>query len=173
MRITGGTHRSRTLPARVSPGVRPTGSRVREALFNIVGNDLDGTSVLDATGGSGILALEAASRGASSVLVNDKERKVVAILKATIRSMGLEDRVLARYGNSLQPGKDAQTFDLVLADPPYTHELEPWVDALLPRTRWLLVLEHDAKKDPPEPPADVDLNTRRYGGTALSFYRRR
>jgi 16S rRNA (guanine966-N2)-methyltransferase len=146
---------------------------VREALFNILGNDLDGVSLLDATGGSGIIALEAASRGAGPVLVQDRDRRVVGALRATVRDMGFEGTIQARYGNSLQPGPDPQPFQLVFADPPYAHELEPWVEALLPRALEILVLEHAADKSAPEAPEGVELVTRRYGGSALSFYRRR
>ena len=65
MRITGGTLKGRVLPVPVSSGVRPTSSRVREALFSMVGNHLDGVTWLDAFGGAGLTALEASSRGAA------------------------------------------------------------------------------------------------------------
>ncbi len=173
MRITGGTHRSRRLSAKVLEGVRPTSSRVREALFNILGNQLDGISVLDATGGTGILGLEAASRGAAPVVIQELERKVVRTIRRSVAELDLRERVSAIQANSLRPGPDAAVFDIVFADPPYAHELEPWVEILTPRTRDTLVLEHDAKTDAPEAPDGFDLRTRRYGGTALSFYRRR
>lgn len=173
MRITGGSHRGRKLTTPVAPGVRPTGSRVREALFNMLGNDLQGDGVLDATGGSGILAFEAASRGASPVVVHDKDRRVVGRLRASAREIGFEQAVQASWADSLHPGKDAPSFTIVLADPPYAHELEPWVEALLPRALEVLVLEHAADKPAPDAPEGVELRTRRYGGTALSFYRRR
>ena len=64
MRITGGSLRGRVVPGKVRPGVRPTSSRVREALFSMVGQDLEGVRVLDAFGGSGLLSFEAYSRGA-------------------------------------------------------------------------------------------------------------
>lgn len=173
MRITGGTHRGRRLDMKVARGVRPTGSRVREALFNMLGNQLDHASVLDATGGSGILAFEAASRGACPVLVHDKDRRVIGRLRAAVIELGFEGRVEARWSDSLRPPKEPRSFAVVLADPPYAQELEPWVAALLPQALQVLVLEHASDKTPPEAPDGVDLDTRRYGGTALSFYRRR
>jgi 16S rRNA (guanine966-N2)-methyltransferase len=173
MRITGGTHRGRNLPTKVLDGVRPTSSRVREALFNILGNRLEGSSVFDATGGSGILALEAASRGGGPVLIQDRDRRAVRRLRLCVEALQLQERVSVRCADSLHPAADAEAFDLVLADPPYAQELEPWVGALAGRARECLVLEHDAKKPAPAPPEGFELNSRRYGGTALSFYRRR
>jgi 16S rRNA (guanine966-N2)-methyltransferase len=172
MRITGGSHRSRKLPARVLTGVRPTAARVREALFNILGNDLGTWTVLDATGGSGILALEAASRGAL-VTIQERSRRLVNALQVTVRELDLQDRVTVRCADSLRPEAGASRFDLVLADPPYAQELEPWIEALAPRVERVLVLEHDAKNDPPSAPEAFELDTRRYGGTKLSFYWRR
>ncbi|MCE7957512.1 MAG: 16S rRNA (guanine(966)-N(2))-methyltransferase RsmD, partial [Acidobacteria bacterium ACB2] len=71
LRITGGHLRGRVLEG-VPAGVRPTASRVREALFSMVGQDLRGWSVLDAFGGTGLLALEAVSRGAAPVVVVER-----------------------------------------------------------------------------------------------------
>ena len=65
IRVTGGALRGRSLPARVPEGVRPTAGRVREAVFSMVGQDLRGWSVLDLFGGSGLIGIEAASRGAA------------------------------------------------------------------------------------------------------------
>ena len=64
MKITGGIYKGRVVQFRKHPSVRPTSSRVREALFSMLGQDLNGRTFLDAFGGSGIMALEACSRGA-------------------------------------------------------------------------------------------------------------
>ncbi len=138
----------------------------------MLGNQLGEASVLDATGGSGILAFEAASRGAEPVLVHDKDRRVVGRLRAAVAHLGFEGVVEARWGDSLRPPKLERSFTIVLADPPYAHELEPWVEVLLPQALEVLVLEHASDKPAPAAPDGVSLSTRRYGGTALSFYRR-
>ncbi len=172
MRITAGKLRGRHLGVKVSAGVRPTGARVREALFNILGNELEGVSVLDATGGSGILAFEAASRGAAPVRVLDRDRRVANALRRSVVQLGLSDVVDVSCVNSLARASAQETFDLVLADPPYAQDLDPWVEALLARTGSCLVLEHSAQKQAPEPPPGWSHRMRRYGDSCLSFYRR-
>ena len=71
IRITGGTHRSRKIIVDDQPGLRPTADRTRETLFNWLGQNLSGLRVLDLFAGSGILAFEAASRGATEVTCVD------------------------------------------------------------------------------------------------------
>jgi len=173
VRITGGSLRGRSLPGRIGPGVRPTGARVREALFNILGNDLGGLRVLDVTGGSGILAFEAASRGAAAVTVLERDRRAAADLAARAQQLGLADGVQVRCCDALAAGAIEGCFDLVLADPPYAHDLGPWVEALLPHTAWMLALEHAARKGAPAAPEPWEVDRRRYGDTGLTLYRRR
>jgi 16S rRNA (guanine966-N2)-methyltransferase len=172
VRITGGSLRGRALPGRVGAGVRPTGARVREALFNILGNDLEGTSVLDATGGSGIIALEAASRGAAPVLVLERDRAVAADLSERVGRLGLSDTVTVVRRDALGPAAVEGTFGIAFADPPYAQDLQPWVSTLLPHAERVLVLEHAARKVAPPAPAGWEADTRRYGDTSLTFYRR-
>ena len=87
MRITGGTLKGRVLPVPVSSGVRPTSSRVREALFSMVGNHLDGVTWLDAFGGAGLTALEASSRGAAVTVFEKNGRAYRDIMS---RGRGLD-----------------------------------------------------------------------------------
>ncbi|MFH1463300.1 MAG: RsmD family RNA methyltransferase [Pseudomonadota bacterium] len=171
MRITGGTLRGRSLPGRVGAGVRPTGARVREALFNILGNDLEGQEVLDATGGTGLLAFEAASRGACRVLVIERDRRSAAVIAERACALGLTARVGVRCGDALACAAGEGRFDLVFADPPYAEPMAPWLAALLPCAGRALVIEHAVRQSPPAAPVGWVLDTRRYGDTALSFYR--
>src|SRR5438034_8364128 len=82
VRIIGGLWKRTKLPVRDKPGLRPTPDRVRETLFNWLGQDLGGWRVLDAFAGSGALGFEAASRGAAEVLMLEREPKLVALLNA-------------------------------------------------------------------------------------------
>ena len=122
VRIIGGLWRRTPLPVPVSAGLRPTSSRVRETLFNWLGQDLTDWRVLDAFAGSGALGLEAASRGASAVLLErdgvlaTSLRSVVQRLKATQVQVQQAD-ALAWMVRAAEP------FDLVFLDPPFDEAL--------------------------------------------------
>ena len=90
VRVTGGAHRGRGLA--VPPGARPTEGRVREALFSIWSDRLEGARVLDLFAGSGVVGLEAVGRGALSALLIDEDLRAVKTLEANLRPRGREDR---------------------------------------------------------------------------------
>lgn len=167
MRITGGRLRGRHLPHAVPKGARPTSARVREALFNIVGQNLAGQTVLDGFGGSGMLALEAASRGAEVVVI---ERNRAAARLIRLAGEHLDANLTVLVGDSTRiapPGP----FDLVLLDPPYAEPLASVLPPFSDKLRGTLVLEHAYRVEPIEVANLVLKQTRRYGDTALSFYR--
>jgi len=83
VRIVGGLYKRSTLPVLDRPGLRPTPQRVRETLFNWLGQDLAGWACLDAFAGTGALGFEAASRGATSVLLLERDPELVKALRAT------------------------------------------------------------------------------------------
>jgi 16S rRNA (guanine966-N2)-methyltransferase len=171
VRITGGSSRGRNLPGRIQDGIRPTSSRVREALFDILGQDLAGESLLDATGGSGLVAFEAASRGAMPLLVLERSRAAVTAIREAARGLGFAERVDVLLADALLWKPPSAGFDLVFADPPYAAGLEDWVRRLLPCAHRHLVLEHAWRISPPGPSVGLpEPRTRRYGDTALSFY---
>ena len=169
MRITGGQHRGRKLPT-PPRGVRPTTDRVREALFSILGQDLDGVHVLDAFAGSGVLSFEALSRGAASATLVEQNRATASWIKAQARTLGLDVRVVVgRSPGRIPPG----SWDLAFVDPPYSVDPGPALEAVAPRVTGLVVVEHDPGRDSPPAPEGFTLDTARtYGSTALSLYRR-
>ncbi|MFN7665672.1 MAG: RsmD family RNA methyltransferase [Inhella sp.] len=117
VRIIGGVWRRSKLPVLNLPGLRPSGDRLRETLFNWLPHDLSGWRVLDAFAGSGALGLEAASRGATVHLV-EREPKAAASLKQVIaRLQGASDRVTLIVGDGF--AALAGRWDLVLIDPPF------------------------------------------------------
>lgn len=168
MKVTGGRLRGRTLPHAVPEGVRPTSARVREALFNILGQDLTGSSVLDAFGGSGMLALEAWSRGAEPVVVVELDGRAAQAIRTAAAKLGASLEV--RQGKC-PASAPRGPFDLVLVDPPYAQDLAPILQGLAPRVAGCLVAEHRSRVTPPQVEGLELLRTRRYGDTSLSFYR--
>jgi 16S rRNA (guanine966-N2)-methyltransferase len=120
VRIIGGSWKRSKLPVADRPGLRPTPDRVRETLFNWLGQDLSGWRCLDAFAGSGALGFEAASRGAAAVVLLERDPALVALLSAAKARLGAEAIRIER-GDALQwMGRaPAEGFELVLLDPPF------------------------------------------------------
>ena len=180
-RIIAGVAGGRRLAVPPS-GVRPTGDRAREALFNSLGSllDLDGARVLDLYSGSGALGLEALSRGAASVLFVESGPKVLPVLRANVAALGLPGaRVVAGSVPAVVSGAPPGVFDLVLADPPYALPAEEVLGVLaaLLSGGWLapeavLVVERSSReRDWVWPTPLVALRERRYGEALLRYGR--
>lgn len=120
MRLIGGAWKRSRLPVADRPGLRPTPARVRETLFNWLGQDLTGWRVLDAFAGSGALGFEAASRGAAEVVLLDTDAATVRSLRASGERLGghqlrVEQADSMRWMARTNPAR----FELVLIDPPF------------------------------------------------------
>lgn len=135
VRIVGGQWRRHTLRFPDSEGLRPTPDRVRETLFNWLGQDLDGLTCVDLFAGSGALGFEAASRGAERVVMVERSPRVLGALKENARRLkGIDDRVELLGGDALKfAAACQQPFDLVFADPPYEQGWVARLEPLLPR----------------------------------------
>lgn len=119
VRIIGGRHRGRIVRFPAKPGLRPTPDRVRETLFNWLGQDLEGRTTLEPFAGSGVLSLEALSRGATLAVAVDRDRKAVQALEATAAEFGasgLEAHVADAH-RYLE--RETRKFDVVFLDPPF------------------------------------------------------
>lgn len=169
MKITGGTLRGRVVPGTVPKGVRPTSSRVREALFSMIGQDLDGATVLDGFAGSGLLTFEAVSRGATVTTV-ERNRGVVRQLRERAEALGVTlDLRTGDARNTLSAG----SWDIVILDPPYADDPVDWVSAGASATDSMLVIEHSAGAVMPATVGNLVLDrSRRYGDSTLTIYRR-
>jgi 16S rRNA (guanine966-N2)-methyltransferase len=183
MRIIAGTHRGRRLSVPRGDATRPTSDRVRESIFGILG-DLEDARILDLFAGSGAMGLEALSRGARDATFVERRRATIAVLRRNLTDLDLADRAtvvpapVARASKWLDP-----PYDVVFADPPYdmiaSGRLVAELRAGARGARWgragsLFVLEHRSKDEPPAlgETLCVELEqTRRYGGTSVSFYR--
>ena len=120
VRLIGGSLRGRKLPVADRPGLRPTPDRVRETLFNWLGQDLSGWRVLDAFAGSGALGFEAASRGAAEVLLLELDPLLVRGLREWRERLGVPSlRVERADALAWMRRAPAASFELVLLDPPF------------------------------------------------------
>ncbi|MCP5268531.1 MAG: 16S rRNA (guanine(966)-N(2))-methyltransferase RsmD [Zoogloeaceae bacterium] len=134
MRIIGGEWRRRVLNFPAAEGLRPTPDRVRETLFNWLGQDLTGLSCLDLFAGSGALGLEAASRGAEKVVLVEQNARVAEGLALNVRLLNAAARVeLVRQDALKFASSTAQTFDVIFLDPPYRCGWIERICPLLPR----------------------------------------
>jgi 16S rRNA (guanine966-N2)-methyltransferase len=129
VRIIGGRWKRSRLAVADWPGLRPTPDRVRETLFNWLGQDLSGKRVLDAFAGSGALGFEAASRGAAAVTLLESDPALVKLLRDTKARLGADMlQVLAADALAWMGRAAPASFDLVLIDPPFDRGL--WSPAL-------------------------------------------
>ena len=119
VRIVGGEWRSRLLDVTSVPGLRPTPDRVRETLFNWLGQDLDGQACLDLFAGTGILGFEAASRGAASVLMVERDARALDALHKAAKTLQAAQVEIVRGDAVRFVQTTPQTFDGVFLDPPY------------------------------------------------------
>ena len=120
VRIIGGLWKRSKLPVADRPGLRPTPDRVRETLFNWLGQTLEGWRCLDAFAGSGALGFEAASRGAAEVVLLERDPALVAQLSASKARLGAESVRIERCDALQWMARSApDAFELVLLDPPF------------------------------------------------------
>ena len=177
MRIIAGTLRGRSLNQFQGSPTRPTSGRVREALFGMLEARivLEGAKVLDLFAGTGALAFEAISRGASEAVLVELDRKVAAIAQQNAGRLGVEDRCIILQTDAvkylMRPCHSPA--DLVLIDPPYVLEgFEQLPNLALSHVRsegWV-VIEHDARVD--FAGHGAHRVTRNYGRTRVSLFER-
>jgi len=176
VRIVAGSKKGHRFAAPKGVVTRPTGDRVREAAFSLVG-PVAGAAVLDLFAGSGAMGLEALSRGAASCVFVERDREATRVIQSNLEKLGLTGAVVARSVEAVLRGESSRgrRYDLVLADPPYeewkTHE--PTLAALLPvvlADDALVVVETAADVEP-ELPLDL-VTTRRYGSARITVFSR-
>jgi 16S rRNA (guanine(966)-N(2))-methyltransferase RsmD len=179
LRIVAGKWSGRRLDA--APGTRPTAERTREALFSIWQERVPSARFLDLFCGSGAAGLEALSRGAAAAPLVDGDARTLAVATRNRDRLSAPASSCRTVRASLPAGfaraaVGAEPFDLVFADPPY--DFDAWVellDAIAPKlaAEGEIVIEHTARVDLPVEVAGLErVASRRYGDTALSFYRR-
>jgi len=127
VRIISGALRGRVVRFPAVPGLRPTPDRVRETLFNWLGQDLAGRRCLDLYAGSGALSLEAASRGATLAVAVDRSRVLADTLLATARELGADALEVHVAEARAYLTAERRVFDVIFADPPFKDDPWPWL----------------------------------------------
>jgi 16S rRNA (guanine966-N2)-methyltransferase len=177
MRIVAGEARGRRLAVPHGTGTRPTSDRVREAIFNVLGQFFEGGDVLDLYSGTGALELEALSRGCGRATCVEADRAAAALLARNAETCGFAARVeLRRERVEVALGRlPRAAFDLAFLDPPYAEGPAAALAALgaLLRPGGRAVAEHDARRPPEDAYGPLRLvDRRRYGDTGISIYHR-
>jgi len=131
IRIIGGEYRGRRIAVAERAGLRPTPDRVRETLFNWLGQRLDARSCLDLFAGSGALGFEAASRGAARVVMVERDRAVFEALKRVKTTIGAAAVELLLEDAFVYLKRTAERFDVVFLDPPFRQNALPAAFRLL------------------------------------------
>ncbi|EHK61067.1 16S rRNA (guanine(966)-N(2))-methyltransferase RsmD [Halomonas sp. M1] len=177
LRIIGGDFRRRQLPVLDHPGLRPTPDRVRETLFNWLGQQLYGTQVLDLFAGTGALGIEALSRGASQVIFVERDAQVATLIRDNLASLGAPQGEVVTADALTFLGSLGQPADVVFLDPPFHQGLAAPCCAALEAGGWLaqeatIYLETEQTLTP-EVPANWQLHreTRAGESTARLYYR--
>lgn len=188
LRIIGGELRGRRLKYSGDPVTRPMKDRIREAAFNLIGSDVEGTWCLDLFAGTGALACEALSRGAESAVLLERHFPSARLIEENLRELGLADRAHVVAGDTffwcsreLQPVEQPW---LVFCSPPYAlyeERFEALVD-LLERIRRLvspgslIVIEHaegfDTERLPGVREAPDEWDIRHYAPAVLAIWRK-
>jgi 16S rRNA (guanine966-N2)-methyltransferase len=182
MRIVGGSHRGRRLAAPPGEAVRPTGDRVREALFDILlhgrfaaaGNPLAAVAVLDAFAGTGALGLEALSRGAAEAVFIERDGAALAALRRNVEVLGETDHVLIIPGDATRPPRGRRACAIAFLDPPYGSGLAAPAVAALAAAGWiaadaLAVIEVGRREKLMPPTGFTSIDERVYGAARLVF----
>jgi len=178
MRIVAGSARGRPLKGPRSSAIRPTADRVRESIFNILGQWFDGQRVLDLYAGTGALGLEAISRGAASAVLVESDARACGVIFHNLAALGYEDRCRVVRGELPQALGElsGERFDLVFSDPPYAlRAAQATLEALTARRLLApdarVVLETGRREPLPQAPPALRLaDERRYGDTRVLIF---
>jgi 16S rRNA (guanine966-N2)-methyltransferase len=177
VRIVAGLRKGHRIDAPKGVVTRPTGDRVREAVFSIIGS-VEGAQVLDLFAGSGAMGLEALSRGAAGCVFVERDRQAARVIQANLEKLGLTGAVVVSRDVTVALREERERnrlYDLVLADPPYEdwERYEPSLAELAPvvlADHALVVVETAARIEPSLP---LDLvTTRRYGSARITVFSR-
>jgi 16S rRNA (guanine966-N2)-methyltransferase len=180
IRMTGGSARGRPIETLRGLGMRPTASKVRQAIFDVIGSAVRGSTVLDLFAGGGTLGLEALSRGARAALFVDSHPAALKLIHRNMVRLGFEERCRVIRGDAPRVvrtlgGRD-ERFDIVFLDPPYDRGLVEITLRAISRHEVLapggLVVVERSRREGLGTHALRLLLERRYGDTVVSYLTR-
>jgi len=174
IRIISGRYGNRTIEGSGTNRTHPMSERIRNAIFNKIGDEIDGADVLDAFAGSGSLGLEALSRGAKSAAFVEKDRVAQNVISENIKTLNVaqQSKLIKAQVRSWMNTTE-QTFDIIFVDPPYHDpQLSTAMELIgLLRPKGLMVLSYPGRGEAPTELGVVVVDNRSYGTAALAFYR--
>ena len=177
MRVSGGKGRGRKLRVPAGARVRPTSDKVKQALFNMLGDQVTGAMFLDLYAGAGGIGIEALSRGAGRVVFVDTSRESANCIRRNLDDMGLaEGAQVIQADVQAFLSNHGGPYDIVFLDPPYAMDLGPLLeqigDAGIVKADTLVIAEHFKKQPSPERAGRLILDRKKqYGDTVLAFYK--
>ncbi len=173
MRIIAGRFRSRVLKTVAGLAVRPTPDRLREAMFNVLGLEVEGRAFLDAYAGSGAVGFEALSRGARHVILIEKSPAALAVIRENVQSLGVGEEVSVLRGSAARL-LGTVTAEIAFVDPPYeqVNQYESSLLALSETACELAIAQHPSRLTLEESYGQLQRDrVLRQGDNSLSFYR--
>lgn len=181
-RIIGGAAKGRTLKSVPGDSTRPVTDRVKEAVFNIIGSDVQGAAFFDVFGGTGSIGLEAGSRGASVIRFCEANRAALATLQANVKLTGMEKKarvIGADAFHYLRSIPDRSFEYIYIAPPQYKQMWQKTIriiddnDAWLSDDGWILVQIHPIEREDLELENFECFDERKYGSTLVMFFARK
>jgi 16S rRNA (guanine(966)-N(2))-methyltransferase RsmD len=178
LKITGGRKKGKSIDSPSGMKVRPTASKIRQALFNVLGGRVAEAKVLDLFGGTGLMGIEALSRGAAELTTIEVERKVATGILNAFEKLAFENARVVQGDFREKLGElKGNKFDIIFADPPYDSPFAKMVINLVDKYELLspngvLIIEHniDTRIPMPEKVSIKMTSERNYGQTCLSFF---
>jgi 16S rRNA (guanine966-N2)-methyltransferase len=174
LRVSGGEARGRRIKA--PKNIRPTQGVVKQAIFNMVGPDVDGATVLDLFAGSGAIGIEALSRGAEAVWFVDQQPRGLAILRQNLDALGFKEKAHVVRGDVVRWLESSpeviRSADFVILDPPYDDVVLDRALKVLDRdvTDATVLAEHSRRQQLPEMQRLKINRQRRYGDTLVTVF---
>ena len=180
MRITAGSLRGRRLTTHRGKAIRPTSSRVREAMFNLLQDRIDGARVLDLFAGAGALGIEALSRGAASVVFVDSSRTARRTIEGNLKQLELREYAqvfCCEVNKAIKAlSQDGERFGIVFVDPPYgkglaQDSLRAIAQESILAQDGIVLVEHDKREQIGDEYGILRLkSSKRYGDTQVSVF---